>query len=378
MPHSHDHDPRGLILSDLTKTYGGKTVLHGVDLAVQPGEFVSLLGPSGCGKSTALKIIGGFEPATAGSVRIGGVDLTRVPAKRRGTGIVFQQYSLFPHLTAAQNIEFGLKVRREPKAARRRTVDDLLALIGLEPHAARYPHQLSGGQQQRVALARALAVEPNVLLLDEPLSALDARVRERLRDEITRIHRERGTTTIMVTHDQEEALAMADRVAVMHEGRIAQFATPETIYSSPEAGFVAGFIGVMNRVAPDEVTADTVHVFGSGIPRDRVTLDEFGQALFRPENLTVEPSTAGRSIITDLTLRGGLTSATVLLSGLEQSVRVDLPTGQAARLQRGDRVDVGIASHARPTSGEHRDLRVSASETDATGGDRRGPQGGVA
>ncbi|MBK0418667.1 ABC transporter ATP-binding protein [Leucobacter sp. CSA1] len=339
-PHAEAHS---LELTDLLKVYGDKTVLRSIDLDVRPGEFVSLLGPSGCGKSTALKIIGGFERATSGTVHIGGVDMTRTPAKDRGTGIVFQQYSLFPHITAAQNIEFGLKVRRIGKAERAARVEELLAMVGLEEHGGKYPHQLSGGQQQRVALARALAVAPRILLLDEPLSALDAKVRERLREEIVRIHRDRGTTTIMVTHDQEEALAMADRVAVMHEGEIVQFDTPHEIYANPEPDFVAGFIGVMNRLVPEQVTGTSVRIFGEILSRDAVTIDAGGVLLMRPEDLEIEARTDGRDLVTDLTLRGGVTSATVLLEDLAQSVRVDISTGRATELSTGDRVRVSVA-----------------------------------
>ncbi|WP_280835839.1 ABC transporter ATP-binding protein [Mycolicibacterium frederiksbergense] len=322
-------------------------MLHAIDLDVRPGELVTLLGPSGCGKSTVLKIIGGFEQPTTGRVAIGGTEVTRTPARERGTGIVFQQYSLFPHITAAQNIEFGLKVKRVGRAERRARCAELLTLVGLEEHGGKYPHQLSGGQQQRVALARALAVEPRVLLLDEPLSALDALVRERLREEIVRIHRERGTTTIMVTHDQEEALAMADRVAVMHEGRVAQFDTPHGIYSAPEPGFVAGFIGVMNRLRPEEITATTVRVLGETLPRTQLTIDASGEVLIRPEDLELVAQRDGGALITDLTLRGGFTSASVLLDDLDRSVRVDLPTGRAADLRPGDRVRVSMA-HRHP------------------------------
>ncbi|WP_449278401.1 ABC transporter ATP-binding protein [Leucobacter sp. GX24907] len=369
----------GLQLSQLTKTYGDKTVLHAIDLDVRPGELVTLLGPSGCGKSTALKIIGGFEQPTSGTVRIGNTDMTRTPARERGTGIVFQQYSLFPHLTAAQNIQFGLKVQKVGKAQRRARSEELLALVGLEEHGGKYPHQLSGGQQQRVALARALAVAPRVLLLDEPLSALDALVRERLREEIVRIHRERGTTTVMVTHDQEEALAMADRVAVMHEGRIAQFDIPQAVYRNPAPGFVSRFIGVMNRVRPEELTATAVRLFGETLPRSAVTIDESGEVLIRPEELRVQPKEApdddSRAIITDLTLRGGVTSVRVLLDDLDRSVRVDIPTGEAASLRAGDNVRVRVAKRV-----SRRDSAMLASGHDgalpASGHDVAGAQPG--
>lgn len=345
--HPNSLEAAGLRLSQLTKTYGDKTVLHSIDLDVQPHELVALLGPSGCGKSTALKIIGGFEQPTSGTVSIGNVDMTRTKARERGTGIVFQQYSLFPHITASQNIEFGLKVKKVGKAQRQSRSEELLALVGLEEHGGKYPHQLSGGQQQRVALARALAVAPRVLLLDEPLSALDALVRERLREEIVRIHRERGTTTVMVTHDQEEALAMADRVAVMYEGRIAQFDTPQEIYRNPEPGFVSGFIGVMNRVAPEAISETTVRLFGETLPRTAVTINPSGEVLIRPEELRIQlhdaPDDESRAIITGLTLRGGFTSVRVLLDDLDRSVRVDVPTGDAGDLRPGDRVRVRVA-----------------------------------
>jgi putative spermidine/putrescine transport system ATP-binding protein len=213
-------------LEGLSRRFGAVQALDGLDLDLAPGELVALLGPSGCGKTTALRILAGLEDADTGRIMVGDRDVANVPANRRDMGMVFQAYSLFPHLTALENVEFGLRLRRQAAAARRARAKEMLELVGIGAHATRYPQQLSGGQQQRVALARALAIQPQVLLLDEPLSALDAKVRVQLRDEIRRIQLEVGTTTLFVTHDQEEALALADRVGVMRAGRLEQIGPP--------------------------------------------------------------------------------------------------------------------------------------------------------
>jgi putative spermidine/putrescine transport system ATP-binding protein len=219
-------------LTDLTRTYGTVKALDGLSLRIEPGEFVALLGPSGCGKTTALRILAGLDEATSGTVTVDGRDLTSVPANKRDMGMVFQAYSLFPHLTASENVEFGLRMRSGAKAGRGKRAAEMLELVGLSEHAHKYASELSGGQQQRVALARALAIRPRVLLLDEPLSALDAKVRTQLRDEIRRVQLEVGTTTLFVTHDQEEALAVADRVGVMSKGRLEQLAAPAEVYAN--------------------------------------------------------------------------------------------------------------------------------------------------
>ena len=235
-----------LTLTGIQKQFGPNYAVHDFNLSAEKGEFVSFLGPSGCGKTTTLRMIAGFEQPTAGTISIGGTDITHRPPNRRNIGMVFQSYALFPNMTVADNIGFGLRVRKRPKDQIRKRVDELLGLINLPDKGGRYPYQLSGGQQQRVALARALAVEPEVLLLDEPLSALDAKIRVALRKEIRAIQRQFGITTVYVTHDQEEALSLSDRVVVMSEGRIEQIGAPPEIYNFPATPFVASFVGTLN------------------------------------------------------------------------------------------------------------------------------------
>ncbi len=235
-----------LQIRHISKCFGKVAALDDVSLDVREGEFLFLLGPSGCGKTTLLRIIAGLETPSAGQVIQAGVDVTRLPPSQRDFGIVFQSYALFPNLTVAQNIAYGLENQRLPRLQVQMRVAEMLQLVGLTGYEARYPAQLSGGQQQRVALARALAISPGLLLLDEPLSALDARVRSRLRLEVAALQRRLGVTTIMVTHDQEEALTMADRIVVMDHGRIAQIGAPREIYRAPATPFVADFVGLMN------------------------------------------------------------------------------------------------------------------------------------
>jgi iron(III) transport system ATP-binding protein len=237
-----------LHLEGIRKAFGTFTALHDVDLDVGKGEFVCFLGPSGCGKTTLLRIIAGLETQTEGTIRQGGRDLSRLPPAERDYGIVFQSYALFPNLSVADNVAYGLVNRRMPREQIRQRVTELVALVGLPGSEARYPAQLSGGQQQRIALARALATSPGLLLLDEPLSALDAIVRVHLRQEIRSLQRKLGVTTVMVTHDQEEALSLADRVVVMNHGVIEQVGTPMEIYRDPATLFVADFVGRINAV----------------------------------------------------------------------------------------------------------------------------------
>jgi len=235
-------------VSGLRKRYGDVVALAGVDLVIGTGEFFTLLGPSGSGKTTLLRLIAGFERPDAGRIELGGTDVTRVPPYSRNVNTVFQDYALFPHMTVAQNIEYGLRVRRVPKADRREKVDGALEMVRLPGLGARKPAQLSGGQRQRVALARAIVNEPEVLLLDEPLGALDLKLRQEMQLELLRVQREVGITFIYVTHDQEEALTMSDRIAVLNGGNIEQIGGPVEVYEQPRTPFVAGFIGVSNLI----------------------------------------------------------------------------------------------------------------------------------
>jgi iron(III) transport system ATP-binding protein len=244
-----------LSLRGIGKSFGATRVLDGIDLDIEPGEFVCLLGPSGCGKTTLLRIVCGIERADSGQILLGGQDIAGLPPAARGFGVVFQSYALFPNLTAAQNIAYGLHPTGALAREMAKRSREMLDLVGLTAHADKYPVQLSGGQQQRIALARALAPNPRLLLLDEPLSALDAQVRASLRSEIRALQKRLGIVTIMVTHDQEEALSMADRVVLMHDGRIEQAGTPDELYRQPRTRFVAGFVGRMNML-PATVLAD--------------------------------------------------------------------------------------------------------------------------
>nr|WP_311371430.1 ABC transporter ATP-binding protein [Bifidobacterium dentium] len=284
----------GVQMLGVDKVYPGSNVkaLNDFNLEIKPGEMVVLLGGSGCGKSTALRSLAGLEDIQAGRILVGGQDVTGVPVNKRDMAMVFQAYSLFPHMTALQNVEFGLEVRGVIRAERRRLAMEKLDLVGLADQAGKYTQQMSGGQQQRVALARALAVNPRVLLLDEPLSALDAKVRVQLRDEIRRIQLEAGTTTVFVTHDQEEALAVADRIGVMNHGRIEQIADPQTLYRRPETEYVATFIGLTNRLPGISNGAEAV-VFGQRVPLLGGSRKEGAVVLVRPENMTIAMHEAG-------------------------------------------------------------------------------------
>jgi len=332
-----------VLLQNLSRSFGATKALDGLSIEIAPGELVALLGPSGCGKTTALRIVAGFEHADTGSVIVDGKDISAVPANRRDMGMVFQSYSLFPNMNALDNVGFGLRMRKLGAAERRKKAQELLDMVGLAPQAKQYPHQLSGGQQQRVALARALAIEPRVLLLDEPLSALDAKVRLQLREQIRTLQQRLGTTTLFVTHDQEEALSMADRVGVIRNGKLEQIAAPDELYEHPATAFVAEFVGVMNRI-PGELQSDQlVAVLGGLVPAADGTYELPGDVdvLVRPEGLLMELVQNGNGIVTNRTFLGSVTRVSVLLSG-DVTVRIDKSSSQAAALTPGTSVAVSL------------------------------------
>ncbi|SMG41735.1 ABC transporter ATP-binding protein [Agreia pratensis] len=319
----------------VVKDFPGHRALDGVDLTLQPGEFVALLGPSGCGKTTALRVLGGLEDATSGSILIDGSDVSGLPANKRDIGMVFQSYSLFPHLTVLSNVEFGLRMRKVERDERRTRALAALEMVGLSEHASRYAHQLSGGQQQRVALSRALVTEPRVLLLDEPLSALDARVRVQLRDEIRRIQIDLGITTLFVTHDQEEALAVADRVAVMRSGTIEQIGAPEELYTRAKTSFVAEFVGLSNRLDGVIDTPGFVAVEGVTLPLiDQSAPTGAVSAYVRPEDVVFSSEGISAEVVSSSFL-GSFRRTTVRLAS---GALVRVQHGATAPLAIGDRV----------------------------------------
>ena len=277
-----------LVLQSLTKRFGDTAVVDGLSLTVEKGEFVSLLGPSGCGKTTTLQMIAGFVEPSAGSIQLGGRNLTKTKPAERGLGIVFQSYALFPHMTASENIAFGLQMRGVSKAEQATRVEEALALVGLAGFSDRYPRRMSGGQQQRVALARALVIKPDVLLLDEPLSNLDAKLREEMQVELRLIQRTVGTTTILVTHDQGEALALSDRIVVMNLGRAEQVARPTEVYQAPASAFVANFLGKIN-VLPASIANETIHIGACRWPAAGM-MDGAVNASVRPERIDFSDS----------------------------------------------------------------------------------------
>jgi putative spermidine/putrescine transport system ATP-binding protein len=313
-----------LQVQNLVKTFGQTTVVKGVSFAFDKGEFISLLGPSGCGKTTILRMIAGFETPSSGSIEVDGKDITHLRPNQRQLGMVFQAYALFPNLNVADNIGFGLKVAGMPREERRARVTDMLRLIGLSGYEKRFPYEMSGGQQQRVALARAIAPRPRLLLLDEPLSALDAKIRVSLREEIRSIQRELGITTVFVTHDQEEALSISDRVVVMNAGSIEQLGTPHDIYNRPASRFAATFVGHLNALPAAAFGADRA---------------------IRPELISLAPRPD-----TDVTLTGTVSEIGFLGSVLRLRVDVDgtplsIDTFNANAVPpaRGDKVTLHLA-----------------------------------
>jgi putative spermidine/putrescine transport system ATP-binding protein len=325
-----------VLLEDLSRSFGTTRALDGLSIEIAPGELVAQLGPSGCGKTTALRIVAGFESADAGSVIVDGKDMSSVPSSRRDMGMVFQSYSLFPNMPALDNVAFGLRMRKLGPAARRQRAGDLLDMVG-----------------QRVALARALAIEPRVLLLDEPLSALDAKVRLQLREQIRTLQQRLGTTTLFVTHDQEEALSMADRVGVMRQGKLEQIAAPDELYEDPATAFVAEFVGIMNRIPGQPQAGGMVSVLGGTVPvrgpggsvgqspDQAIGGDQAVDVLVRPEGLTMQVGQNGNGIVTTRNFLGSVTRVGVLLAG-DVAVQIDKPSSEAAALAPGTSASVSL------------------------------------
>ena len=363
-----------LTLQDIQKQYGLAWAVRDASVEVAAGEFISIVGPSGSGKTTLLTMIAGFEMPTRGTIRVGGKDITFLAPNRRDIGMVFQKYALFPHLSVRQNIEFPLRMRnRSQSGSARARVDDMLDLVQLRPFADRFPHELSGGQQQRVAVARALIFGPPVILMDEPLGALDKKLRESMQFEIKRLQESLGTTVVYVTHDQDEALTMSDRVAVMRDGRIEQIGRPSELYSDPKTAFVADFLGSINFIparllsrAGDVVTAQ----IGSGqivtarLSREDAAGLEAGDALqlaVRPEHIGFNAAAAENAV----TLEGRLEN--VVFAGATVMVFVRLcATGQTVRVQVPS-LDLSL-----PDKGSTVALTLSATTVKAFGGDRGG------
>ena len=337
----------------LTKNYGASSVVKGVSFGFAKGEFISLLGPSGCGKTTILRMIAGFETPTSGSISVDGQDITHLRPNQRQLGMVFQAYALFPNLNVGDNIAFGLKVAGMGRDERRARVEEMLKLIGLPGYEKRFPYEMSGGQQQRVALARAIAPKPRLLLLDEPLSALDAKIRVSLRQEIRAIQRELGITTVFVTHDQEEALSISDRVVVMNAGNIEQMGTPHEIYNKPATRFAATFVGQLNTIPGRVIDPATGHVTLAGtearlspLPHGFKGGDEIGLAA-RPEMLALAPrqghDIALSGTVLDVSFLGSVIRVHVDLGGTP--VHIDTFNDQGATPPViGEQVHVHLAS----------------------------------
>jgi spermidine/putrescine ABC transporter ATP-binding subunit len=338
-----------LLLDGISHRYGRTPALSDITLAVEGGEFLSLLGPSGCGKTTLLRIVAGFVQPSQGRVLLDGRDMTELPPHLRPLNTVFQRPSLFPHLDVGENVAFGLRLQRLPRAEIAARVRDALALVRLEGYERRRSHELSGGQMQRVALARVLVKRPQVLLLDEPLSALDLAIRLEMEAELRRVHRETGATFVYVTHDQREAMALSDRIVVLNQGRIEQVGTPETVYRAPASAFAARFVGDANVVAVEVVQAagpDTVIAIGEHCIRiDRRDGVERGPAwlVLRPESVCVsaaEGAQSLRGVVRDFAFRGAGYAYRIALSGVAESIRAEVSAAEGAPFAVGAEVSI--------------------------------------
>ena len=334
-------------IDNVTKAYGKNIVIQGLSAEIQPGEFFTLLGPSGCGKTTLLRMIIGFNSIEGGEIRVDGKVINQIPTNRRNMGMVFQNYAVFPHMSVRDNVAYGLKTRHVPKAERYKRADEILKLVKIDDYADRMPTQLSGGQQQRVALARAIVIQPEVLLMDEPLSNLDAKLRVEMRNVIKRIQRQVGITTVYVTHDQEEALAISDRIAVMHGGVIQQIGTPKHIYQRPANEFVSSFIGLSNFV--DAENQNGTLDFGCDYRVPMTTLrSDAGRKVcvaVRPEEFLIRsaeepgiPATVRSSVFL------GMTQHYFLTLGEEKEIEVVVPSDRSDLIPDGEKVSLQIVA----------------------------------
>ena len=334
-------------IDNVTKAHGKNIVIQGLSAEIQPGEFFTLLGPSGCGKTTLLRMIIGFNSIEGGEIRVDGKVINQIPTNRRNMGMVFQNYAVFPHMSVRDNVTYGLKTRHVPKAERYKRADEILKLVKIDDYADRMPTQLSGGQQQRVALARAIVIQPEVLLMDEPLSNLDAKLRVEMRNVIKRIQRQVGITTVYVTHDQEEALAISDRIAVMHGGVIQQIGTPKHIYQRPANEFVSSFIGLSNFV--DAENENGTLDFGCGYRVPMTTLrPDAGRKVcvaVRPEEFLIRsaeepgiPATVRSSVFL------GMTQHYFLTLGEEKEIEVVVPSDRSDLIPDGEKVSLQIVA----------------------------------
>ena len=336
-----------VIIQNAVKRYGDFTALNGVSLDIQEGEFFTLLGPSGCGKTTLLRMIAGFNSIEGGEIRVDGKVINQIPTNRRNMGMVFQNYAVFPHMSVRDNVTYGLKTRHVPKAERYKRADEILKLVKIDDYADRMPTQLSGGQQQRVALARAIVIQPEVLLMDEPLSNLDAKLRVEMRNVIKRIQRQVGITTVYVTHDQEEALAISDRIAVMHGGVIQQIGTPKHIYQRPANEFVSSFIGLSNFVDAENENGTLDFGCGYRVPMSTLRPDAGRKVCVavRPEEFLIRsaeepgiPATVRSSVFL------GMTQHYFLTLGEEKEIEVVVPSDRSDLIPDGEKVSLQIVA----------------------------------